>query len=146
MGIKYDYYEGNDHEVDEYAYDKGNDYYEEKHYDLDYDAYDKDNVDEYYTGDDYYGSISGPSYERNKERFRYASDGKKCSNSEGVTSSLDTAKRISRWSSCSLEDLRKYIRLNGAQNFCLNPDKNNPGMRRQSVNSILKQIKREDII
>ena len=68
---------------------------------------------------DYVVNGDGYYYNDGDENKRFSTNGEKCTNSNGVMSDIDMAKKITRWTRCSFEDLEHYISNNGGKQFCL---------------------------
>ena len=61
----------------------------------------------------------GHDYIEAGDGIRYADNGEDCTHTKGVMGNIETIRRVTRWSRCSLEDLEKYIQDHGGNNFCL---------------------------
>ena len=73
-----------------------------------------DAYDSYYYNYYYYSTEDDDS-----AKFRFAANGDKCTNTNGIMSDLKVARKITRWSTCSRDDFNAYIKQTGDSKFCL---------------------------
>ena len=66
-------------------------------------------------------SEEDPQYEKYSYEFQYYSDSPNCDEPNGLMSNIekDGDIKIDKWSSCSLNDFKYFVHMNGGDKFCL---------------------------